>query len=119
MGHPPTSTYRNRWATMNHPDGPPRGSVAKHLQHACRNGDLNPDTIPTSCLTFIAVLLAPIHGHNAAVATSHHHDKQQSRLTLYVKDRPDTAPPTPSKPPPTDAGGLLSHKKDLFGDRRT
>ena len=72
----------------------PRGSVAYRLQHACRNGDLNPDAIPTGCLAFVLTLLAPVHNKTAAIATSHH--QHTPRTTLYVKDRGQygTADPT-------------------------
>ena len=87
----------------------PRGSAAYHLQRRLTNDRINPDNIPTSCLALILTLLAPIHNKTAAVALSHHHDKQQRRLTLYIKDRPDMAPPAGNDTDPTDAGGLLSH----------
>ena len=117
MGHPTTSTFASEWATMNHPDGPPpttteqpRGSVARRLQHAITHGNYNPDLLDTATLSFILCLLAPHYGKTAAIAPSHHHDKQQQRLTLYVKHRPDnTAPPGIDRPRLTDDGGLLSH----------
>ena len=100
--------------TMTTTTEPPRGSAARQLQHAITTGGINPDLLDTATLAFVVVLLAPHYGKTAAIAPSHHRQQHQQRLTLYVKDRPDMAPPAGNDTDPTDAGGLLSHKKDLF-----
>ena len=66
----------------------PRGSAAYRLQHAINHGNITLNTTPDHIAMFIAVLLAPIHGHDAAIGQTHHGDPTKRRNRLYTKPRP-------------------------------
>ena len=72
---------------------PPRGSVARRLQHAINHGNYNPDLLDAGCLAFIVILLAPHFGQRATLTTT--------KLAVSEPKTTNTAPPTPCKPPPS------------------
>ena len=78
----------------------PRGSVARRLQHAINHGNYNPDLLDAGTLSFIVILLAPHYGQRATLTT---------KLAVSEPKTTNTAPPTPTKPHPTDDVGLPSH----------
>ena len=87
------------------PPEPPRGSVAKRLQHAIRRGDITLNTTPDNITMFLCVLLAPHFGQRASLTQAQHPTQP---LTLWISEpkTTNTAPPGIDRPRLTDDGGL-------------